>query len=214
VKKLLPAFAGAVLVLSLTAGCQATPPDIAPDRTEAFQARILAVTSAVAEGGYAAALDALSALETELDAAAAAGSVSFARHQRIEAAMTVVRADVQAAIDAQAVPEPAPAPAPRKTAAPVEEEKATPDTETDAEKKAREAEEKAVEEANEKAEEEREKAAEKAAEDSKKAEEKAKKAEEDAKKKAEEDAEKTSEPSGDSGTPGRIGKGQIVDVED
>jgi outer membrane biosynthesis protein TonB len=186
-KKLLSAFAGATLVLSLTAGCQSTPPDITLDQAEAFQSRVLAITGAVAEGGYAAALDALTALETELDAAAAAGSVSFARHQRIEAAMTAVRADVQAAIDAQAVPEPepAPAPAPEKTTAPVQE--ITPAPETDAEKKARE---KAEEEARKAGEEER-KAAEQSAEDAREA---AEKAREDAKKKAERDAKNTETP--------------------
>ncbi|WP_411720764.1 hypothetical protein [Mycetocola sp.] len=165
-KKLLSAFAGATLVLSLTAGCQATAPDITTDQAEALQSRVLAVTSAVAEGGYAAALEALTALETELDAAAAAGDISFARHQRIEAAMSAVRKDVQAAIDAQSVPEPAPAPL--ETTDPVEEEEVAPAPETDAEKKAREKAEEAREEAAEKAEEAREKAAEdarKAAED-------------------------------------------------
>ncbi|MET0713951.1 MAG: hypothetical protein ABWY57_03490 [Mycetocola sp.] len=191
-KKLLSAFAGAALVLSLTTGCQTAPPDITADQAKAFQSRVLAITGAVADGGYAAALEALTALETELDAAAAAGSVSFARHQRIEAAMTAVRADVQAAIDAQAVPEPEPAPAPtrapapEKTTTPVPEE-TTPAPETDAEKKARE---KAEDEAK-KAEEEQEKAEEEAAEDAREA---AEKAAEDAKKKAEEDAKNNSTP--------------------
>jgi len=180
-KKLLSAFAGAALVLSLTAGCQTTAPDITPDQAEAFQSRVLEVTSAVAEGGWAAALGALTALEGELDAAAAAGDISFARHQRIEAAMTAVREDVQAAIDAQAKPEPAPTPTPERTTAPTEEEEATPAPETDAEEKAREADEKAAEEAAKKAEEARKKAEEKAADEAKKAEEAKKKAEEDAK---------------------------------
>ncbi|SFN38055.1 hypothetical protein [Mycetocola miduiensis] len=195
-KKLLSAFAGAALVLSLTAGCQTAPPDITSDQAAAFQSRVLAITGAVADGGYAAALEALTALETELDAAAAAGSVSFARHQRIEAAMTAVRADVQAAIDAQAVPEPepapipSPAPAPKKTTAPVPEE-TTPAPETDAEKKAREKAEDEAEDEARKAEEEKKKAEEKAAEDAREAEEKAA---EDAKKKAERDGKKPEAP--------------------
>jgi outer membrane biosynthesis protein TonB len=194
-KKLLSAFAGAALVLSLTAGCQSTALDIAPAQTEAFQARILAVTTAVAGGGYAAALEELTALETDLDAAAADGSVSFARHQRIEAAMNAVRADVQASLDAQNAPEPAPAPV--EPTAPAEEEEAPPAPETDAEEKAREKAEKAAEEANKEAEEDRKKAEEKAAED-------AKKAAEDAKKKAEEDAKNR----------GNTGRGEDDDGDD
>lgn len=203
-KKLFSAFAGAALVLSLTAGCQATAPDITADQAKAFQARVLAVTSAVAEGGYAAALEALTALETDLDAAAAAGDISFARHQRIEAAITVVRTDVQGAIDAQAEPEPAPAPAPTRTSAPVEEEaeeEATPAPETDAEKKAREAAEKAAEEIRKAAEEAQKEADEKAAEEVRKAAEEARKA-------AEEDAKNSD------GNNGNTGKGQDDGAED
>jgi outer membrane biosynthesis protein TonB len=181
-KRLHSAVAGATLVLLLATGCQASPPELSPDDAKTFQSRVLAVTTAVSDGGYAAALEALQALETELDAAAAEGSVTFARHQRIKAALSVVRADVQAAIDAQAEPEPAPAPV--EPAPPAEDEgegegeEVSPDTdtETDAEKKAREAEEK-TREAEEKAAEE---ATKKAEETEKKAEE-ARKAAEDAK---------------------------------
>lgn len=171
--KVISVVAGAALVLGLTTGCQATPPDITEEKAAQLQSQVLAITSAVADGGYAAALDALTALQTELDAAAADGSLSFARHQRIEAAMAAVRADIQAAIDAQAVPTPAPS-EPEETTAPVEQQP-TPDTETDAEKKAREAAEKAAEDA------------------AKKAEQEAKKAADEAKKKAEEDAKKATE---------------------
>jgi outer membrane biosynthesis protein TonB len=177
-KRLHSAVAGATLVLLLATGCQASPPEISPDDAKTFQSRVLAVTTAVSDGGYAAALEALQALETELDAAAAEGSVTFARHQRIKAALSVVRADVQAAIDAQAEPEPAPAPVEPAPPAEDEGEEVSPDTDTerDAEKKAREAEEKARE-AEEKAAEE---ATKKAEETEKKAEE-ARKAAEDAK---------------------------------
>lgn len=191
-KNLRSAIAGAALVLLVATGCQATPPEIDPDQAEAFQSRVLAVTTAVADGGYAAALESLSALQGELDAAAADGSLTFARHQRITAAMDAVRADIEAAIAAQTpqpTPEPEPEPEPEESTAPVEEEEATPTPapETEAEKKAREAEEKAAAEEARKAEEERQKAAEKAAED-------LKKAEEEAKKRAEEEAKNTEVP--------------------
>ena len=171
--RLISVLACTVIVLGLTTGCSAAAPDITDEKAEQFQSRVLAVTSAVADGGYAAALEALTALQAELDAAAADGSLSFARHQRIEAAMALVRADIQAAIDAAAVP----APTPQETTAPVQQQPAPePDTETEAERKAREA---------------AEKAAEKAAEDAaKKAEEDARKAAEEAKKKAEDEAKK------------------------
>lgn len=182
--KLFSAVVGTVLVLSLTTACQAPSPDISSEKAEQLQSRVLAVTTAVADGGYAAALEALTVLETELDAAAADGSVSFARHQRIEAALALVRQDVQAAIDAAAKPTPAPTPV--ETVAPVDEgddnDDVEEDTETKDEKKAREAAEKALEDAAKKAEEERKKAEDEA---KKKAEDEAKKQAEDEKKSTE-----------------------------
>ena len=184
-KKLLASITGAALVLGLTAGCQAAPPDITPNQASAFQSQVLAITTAVADGSYAAALDALTTLETELDAAAAEGEISFARHQRVEAALAVVRADVQTAIDAL---QPDPEPAPVETTDPDddddEEEVAPPDTETDAEKKTREAAEKKAADEAKKAAEELKKAEKKAADEAKKKAEEAKKqAEKDAKEK-------------------------------
>lgn len=170
--RLLSALACAALVLGLTTACQSPAPDIGADQATAFQSRVLTVSTSVADGGYAAALEELTALESELDAAAADGTVSFARHQRIEAALVLVRADIQAAIAAQTPAAPTETVAP---VAPVEESDDAPDEETDeetdAEKKAREATEKAAK----KAQEEADKAAKKAEEELKKAEEKAKK---------------------------------------
>lgn len=174
--RLVSLVAGAALILSLTTGCQANSPDISSEKAEEFQTRVLGITTAVADGSYAKALDALTVLETELDAALADGSISKERQQRIEAALAVVRADVQAAIDALAEPEPAPSPV--ETVTP-DDDDADEDTETDAEKKAREAAEKAAEK--------------KAEETEKKAEDARKKAEEEAKKKAEEDARNNTE---------------------
>lgn len=170
--RLLSTIASAILVVGLTAGCQASAPDLGAEQAKTFQARVLAVSSSVADGGYAAALEELTALETELDAAAADGTVSFSRHQRIDAALAVVKADLQAAIDAQAPVVPTETVAP---VAPTDEADTPPDEETEAEKKAREATEKAAEEAKKKAEE----AAKKLAEEQKKAEEKAEKDAED-----------------------------------
>ncbi|MET0975316.1 MAG: hypothetical protein ABWX82_06585 [Leifsonia sp.] len=100
-------------LLVVLSGCQSAPSDLSPDQAEQLQTRVLSITTAVADGSYSGALDEVAALEADLDAAAAAGTVSFSRYQRIEAALATVRADVQAAIDAQV------APAPTETATPV-----------------------------------------------------------------------------------------------
>ncbi len=165
-QKIVSMVVGAALILGLTTACQTQAPDIAAAQAKAFQSRVLTVSSSVADGGYAAALEELTALQTELDAAAAEGAVSFARHQRIAAALAVVRADIQAAIDAQAPPAPVETVtpvAPPEPVAPVEEE-------TKEEKKAREAAEKAAEEAADEAKRAAEEAAKKAEEERKKAE--------------------------------------------
>lgn len=111
----------AATLLLLLAGCQTAPQDLSTDRAEQFQARVLAITTAVSDGSYAGALDELAALEADLNAAAADGTISFSRHQRIEAALSAVKADVQAAVDAEVAPAPAETPTP----APEEDE---PDT--------------------------------------------------------------------------------------
>lgn len=186
--KLVSIIAGAALVLSLTTACQADSPDITSAKAEQLQSRVLAVTTAVSDGSLAKALELLIALEAELKAAAADGTVSKERQEQIEAAIAVVRADIQAAIDALAEPEPEPEPAPSpvETVTP-DDDADEPDTETKDEKKAREAAEKAIEDAAKKAEDER------------------KKAEEEAKKQAEDEAKKGEETPPATETPGSDG---------
>ncbi|MET1053502.1 MAG: hypothetical protein ABWX65_12765 [Mycetocola sp.] len=177
------------LVIGLTSGCQAGTPDLGAAQAEAFQSRVLAVSTSVADGDYTTALQELTDLETELNAAAADGSVTFARHERIEAALVAVRADIQAAIDAatpaeETEPTTAPEDEPDEDEADEDEQDGSdPVTETEAEKKAREKAEKAAEEAQ------------------KKLEEAQKKAERDAQKKNERDAKKkkTEKPKGPGG---------------
>lgn len=98
-----------------------------------FQIRVLNVTQAAAENRLDGVLDALEALERDLDLAAGQGSISAARYRGIDAALEAVRADVTRTITAQsasaadakaavttaeapaviaATPEPVPAPAP------------------------------------------------------------------------------------------------------
>ena len=98
-----------------------------------FQIRVLNVTQAAAENRLDGVLDALEALERDLDLAAGQGSISAARYRGIDAALEAVRADVTRTITAQsasaadakaavttaeapalivATPEPEPVPAP------------------------------------------------------------------------------------------------------
>ncbi len=98
-----------------------------------FQIRVLNVTQAAAENRLDGVLDALEALERDLDLAAGQGSISAARYRGIDAALEAVRADVTRTITAQSasaadaeaavtaaeaptvnvtIPEPVPVPAP------------------------------------------------------------------------------------------------------
>ena len=100
---------GAVLTIGTLTGCQSTTPDYGAETAEQFQATVLSVTQSVADGDLQTARATLVAFDSELDSAAADGSVSFARHKRIDAALDAVLADVDAAILAQTpAPEPEP----------------------------------------------------------------------------------------------------------
>lgn len=66
-----------------------------------FQIRVLNVTQAAAENRLDGVLDALEALERDLDLAAGQGSISAARYRGIDAALEAVRADVTRTITAQ-----------------------------------------------------------------------------------------------------------------
>ena len=104
---------GAILTVSALTGCQASPPDLNAETAEQFQSTVLSVSQAVADGDLQVARDTLVAFDSDLEKAAANGSVSFARHQRIDSALALVLADIDAAIAAQApAPEPAPEPEP------------------------------------------------------------------------------------------------------
>lgn len=87
-----------------------------------LQIRVLAITQAAAENRIDSALDALAALERDLDEAAGSGLISAARFKGIDAALEAVRADLVREADAGAAaakaavtaasPTPAPAPTP------------------------------------------------------------------------------------------------------
>lgn len=115
--RLVPLTLGVALTVGALTGCQSSAPDLDAETAEKFQATVLTATQAVADGELQLARDTLTSFDTELEQAAADGSVSFARHKRIDAALTAVLADVDAAIVAATPP---PEPEPVVTPAPVE----------------------------------------------------------------------------------------------
>lgn len=97
----LPARASATLAIGLLslglAACGSTQPELETDAAAQLQQRVLAVTKAAAGNDPAKALKSLDQLSSELDAAAAAGQVSFKRHQSITVAIGSVRTGLTAA---------------------------------------------------------------------------------------------------------------------
>jgi len=99
------------------AGCASAAPELEADAAAKLQQRVLEVTRSAAGSNPTAALRSLDRLSTELDAAAAAGQVSFKRHQSIMAAISAVRADLAAAQSAKTAAAKAAAEAAAKAAA-------------------------------------------------------------------------------------------------
>lgn len=97
----LPARASTTLAMGLLAfglvACGGTAPELETDAASQLQQRVLAVTKAAAGNDPAKALKSLEQLSSELDAAAAAGQVSFKRHQSITVAIDSVRAGLTSA---------------------------------------------------------------------------------------------------------------------
>lgn len=78
-------------------GCGGTEPELETAAASQLQQRVLAVTKAAAGNDPAKALKSLEQLSSELDAAAAAGQVSFKRHQSITVAIDSVRTGLASA---------------------------------------------------------------------------------------------------------------------
>src|ERR671926_228240 len=91
----------ACVLAAALAGCTGAAPELETDAAAKLQQRVLEVTRSAAGSNPAAALTSLNKLSTELDAAAAAGQVSFKRHRSIMAAISSVRADLAAAQSAK-----------------------------------------------------------------------------------------------------------------
>jgi hypothetical protein len=108
----------AIVLSALLAGCGAAAPDLESDTARQLQAKVLTVSQAAAGTDPAKALRSLDELVAQLDASAAAGDVSFKRHQSIMTAIDAVRADLGAAQAAAAATQAAATPAPSGAAAP------------------------------------------------------------------------------------------------
>jgi hypothetical protein len=96
-----------VAAAALVAGAVSVSPGLGASGSDeatlrGFQIRVLNVTQAAAENRLDGVLDALEALERDLDLAAGQGSISAARYRGIDAALEAVRADVTRTITAQA----------------------------------------------------------------------------------------------------------------
>lgn len=95
-RRALTVLTGCMLAAGL-AGCAGAAPELETNAAAKFQQQVLEVTRAAAGSNPSAALKSLDSLSSELDAAAAAGQVSFKRHRSITAAINSVRADLTAA---------------------------------------------------------------------------------------------------------------------
>ena len=112
------ALAAASVTLALTGGMAACAarPDATAEQAQAYRAQVVTVAEYSAAGQYANARAALDALQVEVDAAVADGTLTGEREARIIEAIALVRADLDAAIAAATVPEPEPEPAPEPPA--------------------------------------------------------------------------------------------------
>jgi septal ring factor EnvC (AmiA/AmiB activator) len=95
-RRVMTVLTGCMLAAGL-AGCAGAAPELESTASAQLQQRVLEVTKSAAGSNPAAALKSLDRLTSELDAAAAAGQVSFKRHRSITAAIDSVRADLTAA---------------------------------------------------------------------------------------------------------------------
>jgi hypothetical protein len=100
---------GAV-ALGLLSGCAPKPADMAANAAKELQSAVAAVTQSAADGDIVAAITNLDALERRLSEATASGDISAGRSAKIEASISLVRADLTAAL-----PPPPPTPTPTVT---------------------------------------------------------------------------------------------------
>ena len=110
IRSRLTARVAAVLLVAATlTACSGPAPELATPTAERLQSGVLGVTTAAAAGDFAGAQSALTAVQADLLAAAAAGQVSAARSAEIQSAINLVTGDLAAAIEAS-IPTPTPTP--------------------------------------------------------------------------------------------------------
>ncbi|TFD74252.1 hypothetical protein E3T54_15890 [Cryobacterium sp. Sr8] len=114
------ALAAVILAVALS-GCASDPSALEQPTAERLQTGVRAVATSAAAGDYTSAQSALGALQADLLAASAAGEVTGERSARIQSAINLVGADLNAAIEA-AKPAPVltqtPTPTPTKDSKP------------------------------------------------------------------------------------------------
>ena len=97
------ALAAIAVAVSLSlAGCAGRSSELEPQVTDRLQSAVLEVSQLAAEADYSAALVSLDEFEADLKDARARGAIPEERYESILAVIVLVRADLQAAIDAQA----------------------------------------------------------------------------------------------------------------
>jgi hypothetical protein len=106
------ALFGTLSLLPLAA-CTTSPPEFEASAAEHLQSAVLRVTESSAAGDFATALQQLDEVEAELLDAAAGEQLSAARAARVQAAILMVRADLEAAVHEDEAP-----PMPRETSSP------------------------------------------------------------------------------------------------
>jgi hypothetical protein len=105
------ALAIGAVALGTLGGCAPTPTDMAASAAKQLQSAVAAVTQSAAVGDISAAITQLDALERRLREATASGDISADRSAKIEASISLVRADLTAALP----PPPPPSPTPTVT---------------------------------------------------------------------------------------------------
>lgn len=120
-----------LVVVALLSGCAGPAAGLDASTGRDLQSRVLVVANAAADGDTAGALAALDALEAQLAAAEAAGTVSATRAADIRAAIALVRADLSPAVETPApTPEPSSV-APAEPVSPAEDDGAADDSDDD-----------------------------------------------------------------------------------
>ena len=99
-------LASAVIAGASLAGCAAPSAELSPGASAAMQESVVLIAESAAAGDPAGALGRLDQLQQELASALADGSVSDERAAAIQAAIELVRADLQPAPVSEPVPEP------------------------------------------------------------------------------------------------------------